>query len=228
MVAGDCHVLLNSWQFIFLQNNIIFREGCVLCQFSPSSFFLRFRCLLLNIAVSDLIACPIQDPKRLAHKPVKANLRLEVERLAGDEIEPDTLSECGSFSNSSIDGEGRELSLGRHSRHASSSNFSKGAFNGRPKWSSMDKRRLAHSASANSFEFGRPQVHLNNCALMLCHAQIFCSFDQFKYDTCCILHLLLMYLILSNLFLGYKSLLIVVYDMMQGYSCTFFVLKILI
>lgn len=163
-------------------------------------------------------ACPIQDPKRLAHKPVKANLRLEVERLAGDEIEPDTLSECGSFSNSSIDGEGRELSLGRHSRHASSSNFSKGAFNGRPKWSSMDKHRLAHSASASSFEFGRPQVHPNNYALMLSHVQIFCSSDKLKYDICCFLHLLVIYLImyvidlltayliLCLLFLGIRSL----------------------
>lgn len=100
-----------------------------------------------------------QDPKRLAHKPVKATLRLEVERVSQEEVEQDSISECGSFSNSSIDGEGRDTSLSRHLRQGSSGAFSKGAFSGRPKWSSMDKRRLAHSASASSFEFPRPPVY---------------------------------------------------------------------
>jgi hypothetical protein len=72
---------------------------------------------------------------------VKATLRLEVERVSQDEVEQDSISECGSFSNSSIDGEGRDNSLSRHLRQGSSG-FSKGAFNGRPKWTSMDKRRL--------------------------------------------------------------------------------------
>lgn len=89
---------------------------------------------------------------------MKATLRLEVERVSQEEIEQDSISECGSFSNSSIDGEGRDTSLSRHLRQGSSG-FSKGAFSGRPKWSSMDKRRLAHSASANSFEFPRPPVY---------------------------------------------------------------------
>jgi hypothetical protein len=90
---------------------------------------------------------------------VKATLRLEVERVSQDEVEQDSISECGSFSNSSIDGEGRDNSLSRHLRQGSSG-FSKGAFNGRPKWTSMDKRRLGHSASASSFEFPRPPVYL--------------------------------------------------------------------
>lgn len=54
--------------------------------------------------------------------------------------------------------------------------------------------------------------------LMLCHLQIFCSFDQLKYDICCFLHLLVIYLImylidllttyliLCLLFLGYCCL----------------------
>lgn len=88
---------------------------------------------------------------------MKATLRLEVERVSQEEVEQDSISECGSFSNSSIDGEGRETSLSRHLRQGSSG-YSKGAFSGRPKWSSMDKRRLAHSASASSFEFSRPPV----------------------------------------------------------------------
>ncbi|KAG0603065.1 hypothetical protein M758_10G063500 [Ceratodon purpureus] len=109
----------------------------------------------LNRVKENYMEETLLDPKRLAHKPVKATLRLEVERVSQDEVEQDSISECGSFSNSSIDGEGRENSLSRHLRQGSSG-FSKGAFNGRPKWSSMDKRRLAHSASASSFEFPRP------------------------------------------------------------------------
>lgn len=115
------------------------------------------------------ICVDAQDPKRLAHKPVKATLRLEVERVSQDEVEQDAISECGSFSNSSIEGEGREASLSRHLPQASSG-VSRGAFSGRPKWSSMDKRRLAHSASANSFEFLRPHVHLVTLVVILSSA----------------------------------------------------------
>ncbi|XP_024384292.1 guanine nucleotide exchange factor SPIKE 1 isoform X3 [Physcomitrium patens] len=109
----------------------------------------------LNRVKENYMEETLLDPKRLAHKPVKATLRLEVERVSQDEVEQDAISECGSFSNSSIEGEGREASLSRHLPQASSG-VSRGAFSGRPKWSSMDKRRLAHSASANSFEFLRP------------------------------------------------------------------------
>lgn len=80
-----------------------------------------------------------------------------MERLSGGELEKELLSERGSFSNGSADYEGRDNSLSKHHRHGSSG-YSKGAFNGRPKWSSLDKHRLARSASATSFESGRPDV----------------------------------------------------------------------
>ncbi|KAG0565982.1 hypothetical protein KC19_7G029000 [Ceratodon purpureus] len=110
----------------------------------------------LNRVKENYMEDSLLDPKRLAHKPVKATLRLEVERVSQEEVEQDALSECGSFSNSSIDGEGREMSSSRHLRHGSSG-VSRGGFSGRPKGSFMDKHRLAHSASANSFDFPRPQ-----------------------------------------------------------------------
>nr|XP_024395928.1 guanine nucleotide exchange factor SPIKE 1-like isoform X2 [Physcomitrium patens] len=110
----------------------------------------------LNRVKENYMEETLLDPKRLTHKPVKATLRLEVERVSQEDVERGSLSECGSFSNSSIDGEGRESSLPRHLRHASSG-YSRGALSGRLKLSSMDKRRLAHSVSANSFDFPRPQ-----------------------------------------------------------------------
>lgn len=118
-----------------------------------------------------------QDPKRLTHKPVKATLRLEVERVSQEDVERGSLSECGSFSNSSIDGEGRESSLPRHLRHASSG-YSRGALSGRLKLSSMDKRRLAHSVSANSFDFPRPQVHIRAQAIICLNAMSCALFDS--------------------------------------------------
>ncbi|KAH9556934.1 hypothetical protein CY35_07G058600 [Sphagnum magellanicum] len=95
------------------------------------------------------------DPKRLTHKPVKATLRLEVERLSGGDLETDVLSECGSF-NGSIDGEGRETSMSRHLRNGSAG-YTKGGFSGRSIWSAGEKHRFGYSASGgSSSEFGRP------------------------------------------------------------------------
>lgn len=127
-----------------------------------------------------------QDPKRLAHKPVKATLRLEVERVSQEEVEQDALSECGSFSNSSIDGEGREMSSSRHLRQASSG-VSKGGFSGRPKGSFMEKHRLAHSASANSFDFPRPQVHIRTRFNSFWHLISICNV-LFLICSCSIAH----------------------------------------
>lgn len=104
---------------------------------------------------------------------MKATLRLEVERVSQEEVEQDSISECGSFSNGSIDGEGRDSSLSRHLRQGSSSGaLSKGAFSGRPKWSSMDKRRLAHSASASSFDFPRPPVYPRTIFVISCNVNV--------------------------------------------------------
>ncbi len=101
--------------------------------------------------------CLLKDPKRLTHKPVKATLRLEVERLSGGDLETDVLSECGSF-NGSIDGEGRETSMSRHLRNGSAG-YTKGGFSGRSIWSAGEKHRFGYSASGgSSSEFGRPDV----------------------------------------------------------------------
>ncbi len=99
----------------------------------------------------------LKDPKRLTHKPVKATLRLEVERLSGDDLETDVLSECGSF-NGSVDGEGHETSMSRHLRNGSAG-YTKGGFSGRSKWTAGEKHRFGYSASGgSSSEFGRPDV----------------------------------------------------------------------
>lgn len=99
----------------------------------------------------------LKDPKRLTHKPVKATLRLEVERLSGDDLETDMLSECGSF-NGSVDGEGHETSMSRHLRNGSAG-YTKGGFSGRSKWTAGEKHRFGYSASGgSSSEFGRPDV----------------------------------------------------------------------
>jgi hypothetical protein len=150
----------------FLDKFFLCEPCCLLNDFSlcfivPRKLWAEYTCLafsgaqLCSLAHATCICT--QDPKRLAHKPVKATLRLEVERVSQEEVEQDALSECGSFSNISIDGEGRELSSSRHLRHGSSG-VTRGGFSGRPKGSFMDKHRLAHSASANSFDFPRPQV----------------------------------------------------------------------
>ncbi|EFJ04870.1 hypothetical protein SELMODRAFT_449303 [Selaginella moellendorffii] len=41
----------------------------------------------------------LQDPKKKAHKPIKATLRFEVERLAPEDLDPDAASVCSSPDN---------------------------------------------------------------------------------------------------------------------------------
>ncbi|CAM6094734.1 unnamed protein product [Calypogeia fissa] len=78
----------------------------------------------------------LQDPKRKVHKPVKATLRLEVERIFPEDSDMDTFSETSSLSNGSAgDGEGR---TGETSQR-SSGKLGRTVFNGRPKWTASDR-----------------------------------------------------------------------------------------
>ncbi|KAG6554310.1 hypothetical protein Mapa_004226 [Marchantia paleacea] len=93
----------------------------------------------------------LQDPKRKVHKPVKAMMRLEVERMLPEDHDVDTFSESSSISNGSGDGDGRIgdtslRSIGKSGR---------ALFNGRPKWSAGDrndsgKHKFSSFSSANS------------------------------------------------------------------------------
>lgn len=102
---------------------------------------------------------PFQDPKRKIHKPVKATLRLEIERLYSDDHEQDSISECGSFSNGSTDGDTRSTGAASLSGRSSQGlGFTKAMYNGRQKWSPVEKHRYVHSASGSSIELGRSEV----------------------------------------------------------------------
>lgn len=105
----------------------------------------------------------LQDPKRKVHKPVKATLRLEIERLYNDEHEQDLMSECGSFSNGSIDGDARSTGGASLSgRSTQGLGFTKAMYNGHQKWSPGEKHRYLHSGSGSSIELGRTDVCVKN------------------------------------------------------------------
>ncbi|KAL3697766.1 hypothetical protein R1sor_011842 [Riccia sorocarpa] len=72
----------------------------------------------------------LQDPKRKVHKPVKAMMRLEVERLLPEERDMDTFSETSSISNGSGDGDSSMRSITKSGR---------ALYNGRPKWNGSDR-----------------------------------------------------------------------------------------
>lgn len=103
-----------------------------------------------------------QDPKHKVHKPVKATLRLEIERLYNDDNEQDILFECGSFGNGSIDADARSgggASLSGRSNQGLG--FTKGMYNGRQKWSPVGSSRKHHnsnSGSGSSIDLGRSDV----------------------------------------------------------------------
>jgi hypothetical protein len=96
----------------------------------------------------------LQDPKFKVHKPVKATLRLEIERFSNEDLEHDLISECGSFGNGSIDGDTRS-NVGRSFSGRFIQGVTKAMHNGRQKWSPGDKHRYLHSGSMGSIELGK-------------------------------------------------------------------------
>jgi hypothetical protein len=106
------------------------------------------------------VYCHFQDPKRKVHKPVKATLRLEVERITPEDNDMDRFSETSSVSNGS--GEG-ELRLGETSLR-SSGKLGRTLFNGRPKWTASDrndsgKQRFTNFATGSSPDHGSLDVY---------------------------------------------------------------------
>jgi hypothetical protein len=119
-----------------------------------------------------------QDPKHKVHKPVKATLRLEIERLYNDDNEQDILFECGSFGNGSIDADARSgggASLSGRSNQGLG--FTKGMYNGRQKWSPVGSSRKHHnsnSGSGSSIDLGRSDV-CGNVSSITASATLSCS-----------------------------------------------------
>lgn len=98
-----------------------------------------------------------QDPKRKVHKPVKATLRLEIERLCNDDHEADCISESGSFSNGSFDADSRSLGGASLSgRSTQGLEFTKSLYNGHQR--SSPGHRDYRSGSGSSLELGRSEV----------------------------------------------------------------------
>jgi hypothetical protein len=92
------------------------------------------------------------------HKPVKATLRLEIERLSNDDHEADCISESGSFSNGSFDADSRSIGGASLSgRSTQGLEFTKSLYNGHHQKSSPGHRDL-HSGSGSSLELGRSEV----------------------------------------------------------------------
>lgn len=93
---------------------------------------------------------PVQDPKFKVHKPVKATLRLEIEKLSNEDHEHDLVSEFGSFGHGSIDGDSRSI-VGP--------SFS-GRFMPGPKvmQNGRQKHRHMHSGSVGSIGLGKSDV----------------------------------------------------------------------
>lgn len=101
----------------------------------------------------------VQDPKFKVHKPVKATLRLEIERFSNEDLEHDLISECGSFGNGSIDGDSRStVGPSFSGRFIQGQGMSKAMYNGRQKWSPGGKHRYLHSGSMGSIELGKSDV----------------------------------------------------------------------
>ncbi|XP_024369391.1 guanine nucleotide exchange factor SPIKE 1 isoform X5 [Physcomitrium patens] len=98
----------------------------------------------------------LQDPKYKVHKPVKAILRLEIERLSTEDHDQDSIFECGSFGRGSTDGDSR-LTVGPSfsGRFMQGLGMTKVTHNGRQKWSPGRKHRYLHSGSVGSIEFGK-------------------------------------------------------------------------
>ena len=95
------------------------------------------------------------------HKPVKATLRLEIERLSNEDHE-DGISESGSFSNGSFDADSRSIGGASLSgRSTQGLEFTKSLYNGHHQKGSPGHRDL-HSGSASSLELGRSEVVLWN------------------------------------------------------------------
>lgn len=97
-----------------------------------------------------------QDPKRKVHKPVKAILRLEIERLGSDDHEADCISECGSFSNGSFDADSRSIGASLLGRSSQGLEFTKALYNGYQKNSPVHRDLL--SGSGSSLDLGRSEV----------------------------------------------------------------------
>ncbi|XP_073392859.1 guanine nucleotide exchange factor SPIKE 1 isoform X2 [Physcomitrium patens] len=74
-----------------------------------------------------------QEPKRKVQKPVKATLRLEIERLGSDDHETDCISECGSFNNYSFDADSHSLGASFSGRSAQGLESTKTFHNGHQK-----------------------------------------------------------------------------------------------
>lgn len=103
----------------------------------------------------------VQDPKRKVHKPMKATLRLEIERLSNDDHEADCISECGSFGNGSYDADSRSIGGASLSgRSTQGLEFTKALYNGHQKGSPV--HRELHSSSGSSLELGRSEVRCRN------------------------------------------------------------------
>ena len=118
------------------------------------SLFLCILCLILFMVA-------LQDPKFKVHKPVKASLRLEIERLPNEDHEHDMVSDFGSFGHGSIDGDSRSIVGPSFSgRFMAGQGMTKALPNGRQKWSPGEKHRSMHSGSLGSIEFGRSDVCL--------------------------------------------------------------------
>lgn len=99
------------------------------------------------------------------HKPVKATLRLEIERLSNDDHEADCISESGSFSNGSFDADSRSIGGASLSgRSTQGLEFTKSLYNGHHQKSSPGHRDL-HSGSGSSLELGRSEVLFCNIQL---------------------------------------------------------------
>lgn len=89
----------------------------------------------LNRVKENYIEESLQDPKRKVHKPVKATLRLEVERLPVEYLDAETVSEASRVSNGSAEGgecygdisTERAYTNGAHGLH-------RGPYNGQTKW----------------------------------------------------------------------------------------------
>ncbi|XP_024370509.1 guanine nucleotide exchange factor SPIKE 1 [Physcomitrium patens] len=96
-----------------------------------------------------------QDPKRKVHKPVKAILRLEIERLGSDDHEADCISECGSFSNGSFDADSRSIGASLSGRSSQGLEFTKALYNGYQKNSPVHRDLL--SGSGSSLDLGRSE-----------------------------------------------------------------------
>eukprot|EP00250_Pteridium_aquilinum_P019527 c24469_g1_i1 orf=329-5872(-) len=93
----------------------------------------------LNRVKENYILESLQDPKKKVHKPVKATLRLEVERLPMAYADAESISEGSRASNGSAEGgdcygdstTDRAYSNGAHGSH-------RGPFNGQTKWLAPD------------------------------------------------------------------------------------------